>query len=199
MELVFVWFMRVLYPILLGINLYLLIKKIIQIVKKDENIIYYASYIYIIFLSLFIIGSIIYVTTDYIKHTMPIDSWKNIIIMFSLFIIYALIPTIINWKLVNYKLKFNDNSFIINYGFKKNKVILFSNIDVKNSKYMFKMGKTKGILKFSTLLKNDEKLKLVLNDGKYIYIGFNNFIYSGNKTKVFLLVVNTLKIERVQI
>ena len=179
---------------MIGLDILLIIKKIIFHKNLVDNIIYYSGWFFGTALLISILINYSLFMSDIIG-----DSWHNLRIhsFISLLLINLFNPivTFILFYSTKKHLEIKDTSFILHKIFSKI-TIEFSDIDTKKSEYIFVVGKSSRLFPKKNIFEQKEYLLLQLNNGVIIKINLNFLLFSGNKTLLFTTIVKKLKIDR---
>lgn len=188
-----IWILRILYILVICLDVFLIIKKIMS-AKIKQNVIYYSNWIFYIFSLVGIIINFTFFMTDLIG-----KSWNNLSqISFIMLIVFSCINPIISIGIFIGTCKhliINEESFVICRLFSK-RTINFKDINIRESRYSFKIGEGNKIFPNKGIFESKEFLVLKLNTGEILNINLNCLLYSGSFTELYLTIIKKLKIKR---
>lgn len=187
--------LRVFYIFFIILDVLLIIKKIIMHIKNEKNDINYSGWIFFISILIAMTINITFFMTDFIG-----KSWNDLSqSSFIMLIIFSCLNPFITLGIyvgTCKRLVITEESFIIYKLFSKRRVD-FKDINIRESKYIFKIGEGNKILPKKGIFKSNECLCLKLKTGEIFKINLNFLLFSGAYTELYLTVVKKLNIKRV--
>jgi len=90
----------------------------------------------------------------------------------------------------------DEESFVIYKLFSK-RIVNYKDIDVKESKYLSRIGEGNKLLPKKGIFKSNETLFLKLKNGEALKVNLNFLLYSGAYIELYLVITKKLKINRV--
>lgn len=187
--------LRVFYILFIILDVLLIVKKIVICIKKEKNAINYSNWIFFISILIAMTINFTFFMTDVIG-----QSWNDLSqSSFIMLIIFSCLNPFITLGIyigTCKRLVITEESFIIYKLFSK-RIIYFKNINILESKYIFKFAEGNKILPKKGIFNSNECLCLKLKTEETLKINFNFLLFSGAYTELYLTVIKKLNIKRV--
>ena len=187
--------LRVFYILFIILDVLLIIKKIVMCIKTEKNAINYSDWIFFISILIAMTINFTFFMTDVIG-----QSWNDLSqSSFILLIVFSCLNPFITLGIylgTCKRLVITEEAFIIYKLFSK-RIIYFKNINILESKYIFKIGEGNKILPKKGIFDSNEWLCLKLKTEETLKINLNFLLFSGAYTELYLTIIKKLKIKRV--
>ena len=185
---------RIMYFLMIILDIGLIAKKIIFHTKKKQNTIYFAGWIFGISLFTSLLINFNLFMSDIIS-----DSWhyleKDSFIALTVINIINPVITLLVFTGTRIHLEITEASLILHKMFSR-KTIKFIDIDTQKSEYVLEQQKSTKLFPKKNILKGKEYLLIYCKNNELIHINMNPFLFNGNMTLAMIIIIKKLKIKR---
>lgn len=185
---------RVIYLVFICIDLFLMVKYVLQRRNRSQNVLYYSGIVFGTSLFIALLINFTLFMTDFVGKSWHSPSDKSLIII-AVYNIgnFLVTPFVIIGTKKHLEIK--DASFVVYRLLAKPILAEFSSIDINKSEMCTVMPKSIKLFPNRNIFGAKEYLLLHFKDGTYLNINMNQFLFSGNFTLLRVTILK-LKIKR---